>query len=49
MAAVAGPNSRLPGFELVSSRRKLFVNLAQAARQNVAMPAEILKLTTVFR
>ena len=37
------------GFELVSSRPKLFINLAQAARQNVSMPAEILKLMTVFR
>lgn len=37
------------GFELVSSRPKLFINLTQAARQNVSMPAEILKLMTVFR
>jgi hypothetical protein len=37
------------GFELVSSRPKLFINLTQAARQNVAMPAEVLKLMTVFR
>lgn len=37
------------GFELVSSRPKLSINLAQAARQNVSMPAEILKLMTVFR
>lgn len=37
------------GFELVSSRPKLFINLPQAARQNVSMPAEILKLMTIFR
>ncbi|HSO40719.1 MAG TPA: YfiR family protein [Labilithrix sp.] len=37
------------GFELVSSRPKLFINLAQAARQNVSMPSELLKLMTVFR
>lgn len=37
------------GFELVSSRPKLFINLTQAERQNVAMPAEVLKLMTVYR
>lgn len=37
------------GFELVSSRPKLFVNLPQAQKQNVAMAADALKLMTVFR
>jgi len=37
------------GFELVSSRPKLFINLPQAAKQSVAMSAEVLKLMTVFR
>lgn len=37
------------GFELVSSRPKLFINLPQADRQNVAMPAEVMKLMTVYR
>jgi YfiR/HmsC-like len=37
------------GFELVSSRPKLFINMTQATRQNVSMLAEILKLMTVFR
>ncbi|MDB4945376.1 MAG: hypothetical protein JWP97_4910 [Labilithrix sp.] len=37
------------GFELVSSRPKLFINLTQADRQNVSMPAEVLKLMTVYR
>ena len=37
------------GFELVSSRPKLFINLPQAEKQNVSMPAEVLKLTTVYR
>lgn len=37
------------GVELVSSRPKLFINLAQAAKQNVAMSAEVLKLMTVYR
>jgi hypothetical protein len=37
------------GFELVSSRPKLFINLSQAGRQNVAMSADVLKLMTVYR
>jgi len=37
------------GFELLSSRPRLFINLTQAERQHVSMPAEILKLMTVFR
>lgn len=37
------------GVELVSSRPKLFTNLTQAGKQNVAMSAEVLKLMTVYR
>lgn len=37
------------GLELVSSRPKLFINLPRAARQNVAMSADVLRLMTVFR
>lgn len=37
------------GFELVSSRPKLFINLTQAGKQSVAMSADVLKLMTVYR
>ena len=36
------------GFDLVSGRSKLLVNLTQARRQHVEFRAEILKLTKVF-
>jgi hypothetical protein len=50
-----GPSSEMTrnglalGFELVGSRPKLFINLPQATKQNVTLPADILKLMTVFR
>jgi hypothetical protein len=36
------------GFDLVSGRTKLLVNLPQMRRQNVALPADILKLAKVI-
>lgn len=36
------------GFDLVSGRSKLLVNLTQARRQHVEFRAEILKLTKVY-
>jgi len=51
----AAPNAEMTrlgivlGFELVSSRPKLFINLTQAGKQNVSLPSDILKLMTVFR
>jgi hypothetical protein len=37
------------GFELVSGKPKLFLNLPQANRQNVALSAEVMKLMTVYQ
>jgi hypothetical protein len=37
------------GFELVSCRPKLFINLTQAGKQNVVMSADVLKLMTLYR
>ncbi len=42
------PNGIVLGFDLVSGRPKLLVNLTQARRQHVEFRAEILKLTKVF-
>ena len=36
------------GFDLVSGRPKLLLNLTQAKLQNVAMKAAVLKLMQVF-
>lgn len=37
------------GFELSGGKPKLFFNLRQAGRQNVALSAEVLKLMTVYQ
>lgn len=37
------------GFELVSGKPKLFLNLPQARRQNVALSPEVMKLMTVYQ
>ena len=42
------PNGIVLGFDLVSGRSKLLVNLTQARRQNIEFRAEILKLTKVY-
>jgi hypothetical protein len=42
------PNGIVLGFDLVSGRSKLLVNLTQARRQRVEFRAEILKLTKVY-
>jgi hypothetical protein len=42
------PSGIVLGFDLVSGRSKLLVNLTQARRQGVEFRAEILKLTKVF-
>jgi hypothetical protein len=42
------PGGIVLGFDLVSGRSKLLVNLTQARRQRVEFRAEILKLTKVF-
>jgi hypothetical protein len=42
------PNGIVLGFDLVSGRSKLLVNLTQARRQRVEFRAEILKLTRVY-
>ena len=50
VSAVAGDVARgiVLGFDLVSSRPKLLVNLTQARRQGVAFRAEVLKMMRVF-
>jgi hypothetical protein len=50
VSAVAGdvPRGIVLGFDLVSSRPKLLVNLTQARRQNIAFRAEVLKMMRVF-
>ena len=42
------PNGIVLGFDLVSGRSKLLVNLTQARRQRVEFRAEILRLTKVY-
>jgi hypothetical protein len=42
------PNGIVLGFDLVSGRSKLLVNLTQARRQRIEFRAEILKLTKVY-
>lgn len=42
------PSGVVLGFDLVSGRSKLLVNLTQARRQGVEFRAEILKLTRVY-
>jgi hypothetical protein len=42
------PSGIVLGFDLVSGRSKLLVNLTQARRQRVEFRAEILKLTKVY-
>ena len=42
------PNGIVLGFDLVSGRSKLLVNLTQARRQKIEFRAEILKLTKVY-
>jgi hypothetical protein len=42
------PNGIVLGFDLVSGRSKLLVNLTQARRQGIEFRAEILKLTKVY-
>jgi hypothetical protein len=42
------PRGIVLGFDLVSGRSKLLVNLTQARRQRIEFRAEILKLTKVF-
>jgi hypothetical protein len=42
------PNGIVLGFDLVSGRSKLLVNLTQARRQNIEFRAEILKLTRIY-
>jgi hypothetical protein len=50
VSAVAGdvPRGIVLGFDLVSSRPKLLVNLTQARRQGIAFRAEVLKMMRVF-
>jgi hypothetical protein len=43
------PSGIVLGFDLVSGRSKLLVNLTQARRQNIEFRAEILKLTRVYQ
>jgi hypothetical protein len=49
-AAVASyvPGGIVLGFDLVSGKPKLLIQLGQARRQNVALKAEVLKLMKVF-
>jgi hypothetical protein len=42
------PNGIVLGFDVVSGRSKLLVNLTQARRQKIEFRAEILKLTRVY-
>ena len=42
------PNGIVLGFDIVSGRSKLLVNLTQARRQHIEFRAEILKLTKVY-
>jgi hypothetical protein len=42
------PNGIVLGFDLVSGRSKLLVNLTQARRQQIDFRAEVLKLTRVY-
>jgi hypothetical protein len=42
------PNGIVLGFDLVSGRSKLLINLTQARRQHIEFRAEILKLTKVY-
>jgi hypothetical protein len=42
------PNGIVLGFDLVSGRSKLLVNLTQARRQKIEFRAEILRLTRVY-
>lgn len=37
------------GFDLVSAKPKLFLNLTQARRQGITMAAEVMKLMTIFQ
>jgi hypothetical protein len=43
------PSGVVLGFELVSGKPKILVNLEAARRQNVSFKAEVLKLMKVFR
>lgn len=42
------PRGIVLGFDLVSSKPKLLVNLARARKQNVAFSAEVLKIAKVY-
>ncbi len=42
------PKGIVLGFDLVSSKPKIVVNLTQARKQNVALAAEVLKLAKVY-
>ncbi len=42
------PRGIVLGFDLVGGKPKLWVNLAQARRQNVAFAAEVLKIAKVY-
>lgn len=42
------PKGIVLGFDLVSSKPKILVNLTQAKKQNVALAAEVLKLAKVY-
>ena len=42
------PNGIVLGFDLVSGRSKLLINLTQARRQHIEFRAEILRLTRVY-
>jgi hypothetical protein len=50
VAAIPGyvPRGMVLGFDLVSGKPKLLVQLAQAKRQNVAFTADVLKLMKVY-
>lgn len=42
------PRGAVLGFELVGGKTKLLVNLGQAKKQDVQLPANVLKLATVY-
>ena len=51
VGAVPGdvPNGIVLGVDLVSGRPKLLINLTQARKQNVSLPASVLKLMEVYQ
>jgi hypothetical protein len=48
LSAAAMPRGVVVGFDLISSKPKILVNLPQAKKQNVAFSAELLKLAKVY-